>query len=470
VEGLRKEPWLARTKLVTLALGLLEACSRSTPEDPDLEILLGGAAGRATSGGMSATDGKGDGGAAGRTVVEVGGRVGARQTGGSSGQADAGNAAGGVLPDLPDPEGSVAVAYQIDAAHTGAQLKAKLRLPLARRWSRDLGSTGISYPLVANGRVFITVDTQLFALDARDGALAWGPLELGGALSTTSERCSAARTPCILKWSNATYERGRIYAVNREGTLYAIDALTGDVVWSIKLPGDYDVHSAPTVLNGHIYTSRSSSTLYAVRATDGQVLWSAMVENGWQSSPAVSSDTVYACYLCNNTYAIATLSGKQLWYHRGSCTGGGGGLTAVLADGRLYTRGPDGNWILDAASGTVLDLYQAGPAPAVAGEIVFAVNDGVLNAWRAGDRRSLWRFGDGSITSAPIVAGSIVIAGNSAGELFALDMRNGTVISSIDLPYPVPLSNEQVEDAPLTGLAVAGDQLYVPAGSELFAY
>src|SRR5262249_11983446 len=145
-----------------------------------------GAAGRATSGGMSATDGRGDGGAAGQTVVEVGGRVGASQTGGSSGQADAG------LPDLPEPEGSVAVAYQIDAAHTGAQLKANLRLPLARRWSRDLGSTGISYPLVANGRVFITVDTQLFALDARDGALAWGPLELGGALSTSSERCSAA--------------------------------------------------------------------------------------------------------------------------------------------------------------------------------------------------------------------------------------------------------------------------------------
>lgn len=384
------------------------------------------------------------------------------QSSGSSGQANAGSAAGGFPLDPAEPEGSLAVAYQIDAAHSGAQPTAKLRLPLAPRWSRDLGSTGISYALVANGRVFVTVDTQLLALDARDGAIAWGPLELGGAVQYSDGR--------VLKWSNAAYENGRIYAANRTGTLYAIDAITGDVVWNIALPGDYQVYSAPTASNGRVYTSRSDGRLFAVSAADGQILWKAAVENGWQSSPAVSSDSVYVCYVCNNTYGIAAPSGKELWYYRGSCTGGGGGSTAVLADGRLYTRGPDGNWIFDAATGTVLDLYRAGPPPAVADKIVFAVNDGVLNAWGADDRRSLWQFGDGSITSAPVVAGAVVIVGNSMGELLALDIRTGLVVSSVQLPYPIQLSNEQDDAAPLTGLSVAGDQLYVPAGSVLSAY
>ncbi|HMG77030.1 MAG TPA: FG-GAP repeat protein, partial [Pyrinomonadaceae bacterium] len=78
----------------------------------------------------------------------------------------------------PPPTKGTAVAYQIDATHSGAQFDT-VTPPLARRWSRDLGGQ-ISYPLIANGRIFVTVATKLYALDEVNGATLWGPVDLGG--------------------------------------------------------------------------------------------------------------------------------------------------------------------------------------------------------------------------------------------------------------------------------------------------
>src|ERR1700745_291630 len=102
-----------------------------------------------------------------------------------------------------------AVAYQIDPAHTGSQLDGPTP-PLTPRWSRDLGGP-ISYPLIAGGKVFVTVrnptptdgyiGTSIYALDAATGATSWGPINLLG------------NRP----WSNLAYESGRVFALNYDG-------------------------------------------------------------------------------------------------------------------------------------------------------------------------------------------------------------------------------------------------------------
>src|SRR6185436_4685270 len=104
---------------------------------------------------------------------------------------------------------SRAVAYQINTAHTGEQPDDTPRLPLVRRWSHDFAAGGVSYPLVADGRVFVTVGnsgsygSSLFALDLATGNVIWGPVSLGGTYF----------------WSNAAYENGRILTVNFDGKM-----------------------------------------------------------------------------------------------------------------------------------------------------------------------------------------------------------------------------------------------------------
>src|ERR1044072_6169481 len=112
--------------------------------------------------------------------------------------------------------GSKSVAYQIDLAHTGSSSE-PIVPPLIRRWSRDLGGQ-ISYPIIADGKVFVTVTNQtptggfvgssLYALNATSGVTSWGPFNLGG----------------THPWSGLAYENGRIFALNYDGLLRAFDA------------------------------------------------------------------------------------------------------------------------------------------------------------------------------------------------------------------------------------------------------
>ncbi len=67
--------------------------------------------------------------------------------------------------------------FQIDATHTGAITTQHLTPPLKQRWVVDFGQK-ISYPLIADGKVFVTVrnagsGTTLFALDSTFGGLLW---------------------------------------------------------------------------------------------------------------------------------------------------------------------------------------------------------------------------------------------------------------------------------------------------------
>jgi hypothetical protein len=222
-----------------------------------------------------------------------------------------------------------------------------------------------------------------------------------------------------------------------------------------------------------VYTGGAGSggTLYAVRETDGQVLWTASVANGDDSSPSVDSDHVYVSYACNQAYSFARLNGALAWHHSTGCSGGGG-KTTVLNGGRLYIRDSGGpNVILDAASGNEVGGFGSATAPAFSGDVSLFVSGGVIAAERTSTRTPIWSFaGDGSLVSAPFVAGSTVYEGSSTGGLFALDRETGAAAWSDCLPGPVAPPDEQNVSQPLTGLGAGGGLLVVPAANWLVAY
>jgi hypothetical protein len=99
---------------------------------------------------------------------------------------------------------SSAVAYQVDPRHDGDQARGVRTRKLTRKWSARLGGANpgrdaeagdVSYPVIAGGRVFVTVQnargygTVLHALDARTGAWNGKPLSAG---TTTSPRWRTA--------------------------------------------------------------------------------------------------------------------------------------------------------------------------------------------------------------------------------------------------------------------------------------
>ena len=359
----------------------------------------------------------------------------------------------------PPPTAGTAVAYQIDATHSGAQFDTLIP-PLAQRWSRDLGGQ-ISYPLIAGGRIFVTVanqasyGTKLYALDETNGATLWGPVDLGGTYN----------------WSNAAYDAGRVFALNYDGLLRAFDAASGALLWSKQLPGQYSFDSPPTASGGVVYVVGAGfgTTVYAVDEQDGTVNWTELLDSGSDSSPAVTSTGVFVAFACNWVYDFSPQDGSLIWQHSG-CSGGGGS-TPVLFGGRLYVGDSlTSKLSFDAPTGAVLGTFAAGPPPAFSGSTGFFLTGSILKARDAYSGAVRWSFtGDGTLTSAPIVDNGYVYIGSGSGKVYALDGSTGANVWTGNLGAAVQTTESPVS-RPHTGLGAGDGLVVVPASTLLVTY
>jgi outer membrane protein assembly factor BamB/N-acetylneuraminic acid mutarotase len=367
------------------------------------------------------------------------------------------------VPTAVPGQERMAVAYQVNPAHDGSQQAAALPSELARKWAVPLGE-GISYPLIAGGKVFVTVanpsgyGTSLYALDGETGSVVWGPVDLEGT-----------------SWSSGiAYDDGRVFALNFNGVVRAFEAATGQLLWQETMRLQHSFTSPPTASRGIVYVGGSGSggTLFALDAATGRELWAQDVTYGDHSSPALSEDGVFVSYACVRAFKFDRWSGDQVWWNVTGCSGGGG-RTAVYHGGKLYARdtvtSPAG-YIFGEDSNAVIGRFDAGPAPAFAAGRGFFVHNGRLSAIDLESNSTLWSYGDGAVTSAPLVAGSVVFVGTRLGGFVGIDVASGNPIWSDTLPAGVAAPDEHNASEPLTGLNAGEGLLVVPAGGWLVAY
>jgi outer membrane protein assembly factor BamB len=361
-------------------------------------------------------------------------------------------------------ESDVAVAYQINVAHSGLQTDAALAPPFARRWQVSFANP-TSYPLIAGGKVFVTVanspssGSTLYALSQASGSTLW-----------------SQPVPGTYAFSAAAYDAGRLFVVNSDGVLRAFDAASGSQAWSTQLTPQYLFTSPPTAANGVVYVTGSGSggTLYAVDEMTGGLIATQGLNVGDHSSPALSDSSVFVGFACNWDYGFAKTTLASLWSHSTGCSGGGG-KTTVYANGRVYTRdASSGNLVLDATSGAQLATFAASPAPAVDSNTLFALAAGTLSAQALTGGSTKWTFvGDGGLDTAPILlttpSGEFVIVGSSTGTLYALDASSGQSVWSTNVGAGFVAPDEQ-NAFQLTGLGAGQGVLVVPAGNTLAAY
>lgn len=361
-----------------------------------------------------------------------------------------------------DPAPTRSVTYQMTATHEGSQTGDRLSPPLVKTWSRSLGAGPVSYPLIAEGRAFVTVahgqnqsyGTDLYALNLATGNTAWGPVNLGGTYYV----------------GGIAYDGGQVFAVTYDGLLRAFDEANGALRWQQQMPGQYAFTSPPTAFNGRVYLGGAGSggTLYAVNETDGTLSWTARVSNGDHSAPAATATGIYVSYACNHAYAFEPSNGALLWHHSGVCSGGGG-KTVAVHDGRVYTRDYYGDLILDAGNGQEVGRYRSDTVPSFDGGLAFSLLSGTLTAQDAGGQ-TRWTFrGDGSLSSAPIVDNGYVYLASGRGNVYAVDEATGQPVWTGTVATGVAGPDEQ-NAWPLVGLAAGDGHLLVPAGGTLTAF
>jgi outer membrane protein assembly factor BamB len=155
-------------------------------------------------------------------------------------------------------------------------------------------------PIAANGNLYISTARGLYAFRASDGDLSWVyPTEVplghsptiatvngksiayvGGydreihALDANSGQEISVYTPFV---ANAGFEtnplivNNTIYAGNRDGYFYALDAIDGSLKWRYKTEGPILFSAA--FKNGVVYFASNDAHAYALSAASGSLIW-----------------------------------------------------------------------------------------------------------------------------------------------------------------------------------------------------
>jgi len=182
-------------------------------------------------------------------------------------------------------------AYDVDEAHPGCGTDASLECPV---WQTPIDGNGTDPVLAPGGDSVVYVGTTagtVYALDAATGAVRWS-VALGAAVSAP---------PALAE--------GVLYVPTADQRVVAVDAADGAAQWTAATAGVVGVQ--PAVAGGVVYTGSRTGTVEAFAAAGCGAatcppLWSAGAGAAITGAPAVASGSVY----------VGTADGHLVAYRR----------------------------------------------------------------------------------------------------------------------------------------------------------
>jgi outer membrane protein assembly factor BamB len=168
------------------------------------------------------------------------------------------------------------------------------------RWAYDTGGRINSSPAVFGSRVCITTYAgSIFCLDRLTGARLW----------STYIRRDAFRYESF--YATASTDGERLYTVSRSGTVVAVDARNGNVVWRGRV-GGYG-YTTPAIGVGLVFVGGFDGKLRALRPATGREVWQTQVSGRILGAPVVIGEHVFFSVLEGRTYAARVSDGKVVW-------------------------------------------------------------------------------------------------------------------------------------------------------------
>ena len=234
-------------------------------------------------------------------------------------------------------------------------------------------------PVVAGGRLYvIDVEGMVTAMDAATGATMW-----------TARTVPNDENPRARFGGGVSVEGDRAFATDGLGDVVAFNTADGKEVWRAKPGGP--LRGAPTLANGQVYVVSQDNQLFALDQSDGKVSWtqSGSIESQGVfgvAAPASAQGTVVAGFSSGELNAYRYENGRSVWGDSLSRTSASTSVSAladidaepVIDNGRVYAVGQGGRMVaLELVSGQRLwEQNLAGiSTPWVAGEWIFVVTD-----------------------------------------------------------------------------------------------
>ena len=290
---------------------------------------------------------------------------------------------------------------------------------LAVAWRRDIGAGSsntrqVMAPVVADsGRVFVLDgEATVTAVDANSGSVVWKvdvkPDEKEFERSIFSLGLGGSSTGGGFGGGVAA-GGGKVFISSGYRTVTAVDQATGAVLWTT--PVDVPIHGAPTVSGSRVYVIDVENQIFAFDVNTGQQAWAyrGIPEPARimrASSPAVTGDTVIAPFSSGELVALRAATGQAIWQQVLSRTS----RTSALSE------------IRDIAG-----------RPVVSRGVVYAVgHSGVMSAIDVRTGQPKWQLPVSSV-NAPLPVGDVVYVVSKAGELTVVNRETGQVYWTRDL-------------------------------------
>lgn len=313
------------------------------------------------------------------------------------------------------PVAQSGVAYLSATTNAGMSLVALDEGTAATRWQYDFGHLAVNQPTVGEGRVFVP------NCDYNNAAM-WGfDAVTGSNLFRTSFESQGY---C---YSDPVVHDGKVYSAGGYyGGMYGFDATTGTQDWFLALNQFFGW--SPTVANGELMVPIRPA--YPVASTYGPY------KTGLTQ---VSFDGHWVGYTDDNREAIAsTITDHGTWLSTGSIVASEDGRSVANNGVTLTGYGIQGGILWQLVGDYVAN-------PAIAGNEVFAVKNGILEVRRLGDGVLLWSWApeiapaNGVFIYAPVVTDNLVFFATDT-KVYAIDRSSHKPVWSYPMAGNLALS------------------------------
>ncbi len=198
-------------------------------------------------------------------------------------------------------------------------------------WKKNFGNEITASPALDNEILFFgTSEGTVYAIRAGDGSVVW---------SKILDNCGTLSSP--------TVGGGRIYVGCSNGLMCSLDETTGDELWTFKAGGR--IESSPSYAGGIVCFGSYDSSIYTLYSENGALKWSYATDGQIKSSPAISNDGIIATSQDGYIYVLNAESGEVIWKHQIGATGNSSPAIAYekifigTSDGELYCFGSWGS-------------------------------------------------------------------------------------------------------------------------------
>jgi outer membrane protein assembly factor BamB len=265
---------------------------------------------------------------------------------------------------------------------------------------------------------------QVIAM-TRDGQV--HAVRFGGALAWTFQTQGRPT-------AGAVVEDGLVYVPGGDGTLYALDASTGQERW--RYSAGEELVTVPTIAQDLVMVASQTDSVFALERGTGKWVWQYRRDppSGFSirgaSGVSVQGDTVFVGFSDGHLVALGRANGQVKW-DRALSPGGQFGdvdATPILMDGVLYTASyREGVFALDPATGEVRWQSKVPGLTHIAARrgVLFCTGDERVEARLADNGRLIWTLPLKETAARPSALVNQFLAVPTSRELLFVDLASG---------------------------------------------